>query len=69
MLAKKNVNDFGKSQITENMLCAGFDKRDVSGCKGDSGGPFVCKTNTGKWVSAYHYDKQAAQIFKDQSTL
>ena len=51
------------------MLCAGFDKREVSGCKGDSGGPFVCKTNTGKWVSAYHYDKQAAQIFKDQSTL
>ena len=51
------------------MLCAGFDKGKVSGCKGDSEGPFVCKNYIGKWVSAYLCDRQADQIFKEQSNL
>ena len=39
-------------QITDNMVCAGHGgKTLVSGCHGDSGGPFVCQTGAqGQWV-------------------
>ena len=39
-------------QITKNMVCAGHGGRTrVSGCHGDSGGPFVCQTGqNGDWV-------------------
>ena len=32
------------------MLCTGFEKGEVLSCQGDSGEPFVCKLETGKWV-------------------
>ncbi|XP_028402730.1 chymotrypsin-like protease CTRL-1 isoform X2 [Dendronephthya gigantea] len=35
--------------ITENMLCAGKEDNDISGCHGDSGGPYVCKDKSGRW--------------------
>merc|ERR1711872_753554 len=39
-------------RITDKMVCAGHGGRTrVSGCHGDSGGPFVCKTGSGdRWV-------------------
>ena len=40
------------------MLCAGFEKGEASGCQGDSGGPFVCKLETGKWVSICLRERQ-----------
>ncbi|XP_002164216.1 elastase-1 isoform X1 [Hydra vulgaris] len=47
---EKNKNDLGTSKVTENMLCAGFENDNkVSGCHGDSGGPFVCKKKN-SWV-------------------
>lgn len=37
--------------VTSKMLCAGdAGKTKTNGCFGDSGGPFVCKTNAGRWV-------------------
>ena len=35
------------------MLCAGYGKENpspISGCNGDSGGPFVCLNRSGDWV-------------------
>lgn len=55
---ERNADNFGKSQISENMLCAGFEKGEASGCQGDSGGPFVCKLETGKWVSICLRERQ-----------
>ena len=39
------------SQITDQMVCAGHGGTTrVSGCHGDSGGPFVCQTGAnGSW--------------------
>ena len=32
------------------MLCAGVEGTILSGCHGDSGGPYVCKNSAGRWV-------------------
>ena len=32
------------------MICAGVNGTILSGCHGDSGGPFVCQTSAGNWV-------------------
>lgn len=32
------------------MLCAGVSGTILSGCHGDSGGPYVCQTSGGNWV-------------------
>lgn len=37
-------------KITDNMLCAGVSGTNLSGCHGDSGGPYVCQTAGGNWV-------------------
>lgn len=31
------------------MICAGKEGTDISGCHGDSGGPYVCKDKSGRW--------------------
>ena len=37
--------------ITDKMICAGYSPGDRrSGCHGDSGGPFVCQGDDGRWV-------------------
>jgi secreted trypsin-like serine protease len=36
--------------ITEQMLCAGVDETILSGCHGDSGGPYVCRDSSNRFV-------------------
>jgi len=39
-------------RVTKNMVCGGYGSRSrISGCHGDSGGPFVCQSG-GKWYLA-----------------
>ena len=47
----RNVDRDGKSRIVDSMVCGGFQNVNstVSGCMGDSGGPYVCK-KANKWV-------------------
>ncbi|KAJ7394106.1 Chymotrypsin-like elastase member 3B [Desmophyllum pertusum] len=37
-------------QITPQMICAGINGTNLSGCHGDSGGPYVCQNSSGNWV-------------------
>ena len=50
--ASQNVDNNGDTRITGKMLCAGAVGADdvISACMGDSGGPFVCKDDAGRWV-------------------
>ncbi|XP_028396414.1 MAM and LDL-receptor class A domain-containing protein 2-like [Dendronephthya gigantea] len=39
------------SSVSQQMVCAGFGgSSTVSGCMGDSGGPFVCRDGSNRWV-------------------
>jgi len=47
--SKAECNKKNSGYVTENMICGGDGgKTKLSGCYGDSGGPFVCNAN-GKW--------------------
>lgn len=37
------------AKLTENMLCGGIEGSELSGCNGDSGGPYVCMNTAGQW--------------------
>lgn len=37
-------------KITPQMICAGVKGTILSGCHGDSGGPYVCQASNGRWV-------------------
>lgn len=50
--AKQNSR-WGGTKITKNMLCAGQKPGTIiSGCHGDSGGPYVCISKGSKWSLA-----------------
>ena len=36
-------------KITGEMICAGVEGEPLSGCHGDSGGPYVCQSSSGNW--------------------
>ena len=36
--------------ITDAMVCGAKPGTQISGCHGDSGGPYVCKNAAGRWV-------------------
>ena len=45
------LNNKDQKKVTDKMLCAGYGPCDRRiGCHGDSGGPFVCQGDDGKWV-------------------
>jgi len=46
---KKKNGNIG-IQVNDNMVCATKPGTQISGCHGDSGGPYVCKTPAGRWV-------------------
>ena len=45
---KKNV--ISGIQVTDSMVCGAKSGTQISGCHGDSGGPYVCKNTAGRWV-------------------
>jgi len=64
--------------VTREMVCAGLGPGTKnSGCHGDSGGPFVCQENDGRWVlqgsvswgSGYCDSREAYSVFARTSEL
>ncbi|KAK2559532.1 Chymotrypsinogen B [Acropora cervicornis] len=43
------AQDVGLLEITDKMICAGVEGEPLSGCHGDSGGPYVCQSPSGNW--------------------
>jgi len=67
-------------KVTNQMVCAGYgpySSNKNSGCHGDSGGPFVCEGNDGRWVlqgsvswgSGYCDTREAYSVFARMTEL
>ncbi|XP_033748768.1 mucin-5AC-like [Pecten maximus] len=41
-----------QGKLKDTMLCAGYDLGRIDSCKGDSGGPLMCKVSADRWVLA-----------------
>ena len=46
----RKKNGISGIQVTDSMVCGAKSGTQISGCHGDSGGPYVCKTTAGRWV-------------------
>ncbi|CAH1781406.1 unnamed protein product [Owenia fusiformis] len=45
-----NREDWMEGRISNNMICAGFEKGGKDACMGDSGGPMFCADNLNQWT-------------------
>ncbi|XP_072172586.1 uncharacterized protein [Diadema setosum] len=58
-----NSTESYNGTLTENMICAGYERGRIDTCQGDSGGPLTCEGDDGRWhlVGATSFGEGCAQ--------
>ncbi|XP_021364951.1 enteropeptidase-like [Mizuhopecten yessoensis] len=52
LVTHSKCKDSYQGKLKDTMLCAGYDLGRIDSCKGDSGGPLMCKVSADRWVLA-----------------